>query len=107
MQEKSKNYENITEQYLRDHPDLCKSAGFMKTIIKKEPSFIKYFIFGEEDLGYSCIADALFKYKLTEEDIENNPTLTTNFFVMEFSPHLEKYSSFIYKGTQKNMLNNL
>lgn len=107
MQEKSENYENITEQYLRDNQDLCKSAEFMKPIIKKDPSFIKYFIFGEEDLGYSCIADALFKYKLTEEDIENNPTLTTNFFVMEFSPHLEKYSSFIYKGTQKKYVKQL
>lgn len=101
MQGKLNNYDNVTEEYLRNHPEVCKSADFMKPVIKKNPSFIKYFIFGEEDLGYNCIANALFKYKLTEEDIENNPSLTTNFYVMEFSLHLEKYSSFIYKGAKK------
>lgn len=107
MQEKLNKYDNITEKYLRDNPELCKSAEFMRNVINKDPSLIKYYIFGEEDLGYSCIANALFKYKLTEEDIENNPTLATNFFVMEFSPHLEKYSSFIYKGTQKKYVKQL
>ena len=71
MQGKLNNYDNVTEEYLRNHPEVCKSADFMKPVIKKNPSFIKYFIFGEEDLGYNCIANALFKYKLIEEDIEN------------------------------------
>ncbi len=92
---------------LQVNPELCKFAAIMKPAIKREPSLIKYFIFGEDDLGYDCIAYALFKYKLTERDIEDNPTLATNFYVMEFSPHLEKYSAFIYKGTQKQYIKNV
>lgn len=93
-----------TIEDLKINPELCKLPEIMEPLIDKDPQLIKYFIYDGYSLGYGCIANALFKYKLTEEDVENNPSLCKDFYIMEFSKHLEKYSSFIFKGTKKKYI---
>ena len=84
-----------TEEDLLKNPVLCDRAPIMKVAIKRNAKLIKYVsAFCGMQLDINTINEALSKYKITEEDLANNPELCRLFYVMSNYPEYYLHSKF-------------
>lgn len=86
--------------FIASEDDLLKNINLrnkqyiMEDAIKKEPRLIRL-------LGENCYVDHLLmketleKYRITKEDLENNPALVKNYLLMSMLPEFSLYSAFI------------
>lgn len=84
----------LTEQDLKDNPDIGSLARAMNYSIKQNPVLIKYVKEGAY-LEYTVVEEALKQIEITEEDLEENPDLTRHADIMCRLPNLKLYSSFL------------
>jgi len=84
-----------TEEDLLFNPELCDSSEIMSVAIKNNPSLVRYITkycgvqFKEE-----FYEDVLSRYKITEQDLYNNPALCQIYGIMSRYPEYELYSAF-------------
>lgn len=82
------------EKDLLENPNLRNNEYIMEDAIKNNPKLIT--MLGENCyLSYSLMQETLSKYKITKEDLENNPVLTKNYTLMTLLPEFSLYSAYL------------
>ena len=71
-----------TKEDLEQNPYLCNFIEIMKPAIENNPELIRY-ITSSCNISPNLIKEALQKYKITKEDLEQNPYLRSNTTIME------------------------
>ena len=91
------------EEDLVKHPELCSNTFIMNYAVKENPKLIRYIKTGCY-LKDEVIITALKKYKITLEDIKNNPDICKNNFIMYLLPEYKLYSSNLNSEEKKKAI---
>lgn len=85
-----------TEEDIINNPDLRDFAPIMEVAIKHDPKLIRLITsYCGIQLSNETIVEALSNYKLTEEDLINNPELTGVYSIISKYPEFHFYSEFL------------
>lgn len=86
--------------FIASEEDLLKNAYLrnnqyiMEDAIRKEPGLIR--LLGENCyIDYYLVKETLEKYKITKEDLEQNPAITKNYPLISLLPEFSLYSAFL------------
>lgn len=91
------------EKDLLENPNLCKISNIMHFAISNNPSLIKYI---KCHINYSVVEKAVSEYKITKDDILNNPFIAkTN--IMSFFPEYRIYDFGISHKEKINVLSEI
>lgn len=97
-----------SEEDLIFNPELCDSAVIMEAAIKANPKLIKYVTkFCGIQLNPQLVADTLIKYKITEEDLINNPELCGIYVIISKYPEYKLYSKFLSESEKFQIIKSI
>ena len=94
-----------SEEDLIKQPHLGNNTYIMQYAISKEPKLIRY-VKSNCFLKESVIKEALDKYKITKEDLINNPDLCSNAYIMYLLPEFKLYSAYLSEDEKKEAIIN-
>ena len=83
-----------TLDYLLSNPDLCSNSCFMQKAVQVNPSLIRY-AKGNCYFPPLLLKDVFSSYKISVDDLYDNPDLCSNFYIMKFFPEYRLYCSFL------------